>query len=101
MLSRAGAPLPDPAEIFAGLERSAGLLIAVSGGPDSTALLALVDRWRGDADVPAFVATVDHGLRAASRAEAEAVGALCAARGLPHAILTWSGDKPATGLPAA
>lgn len=101
MLSRAGAPLPDPAEIFAGLERSAGLLIAVSGGPDSTALLALVDRWRGDADVPAFVATVDHGLRAASRAEAEAVAALCAARGLPHALLTWSGDKPATGLPAA
>ena len=101
MLTRAGAPLPVPAEIFAGLERSAGLLLAVSGGPDSTALLALADRWRKGAGVPVSVATVDHGLRAESRAEAEAVSALCAARGLPHAILSWSGDKPASGLPAA
>jgi len=101
VLSRAGAPLADPAKIFAGLERSAGLLLAVSGGPDSTALLALADRWRRTAGVPVFVATVDHDLRACSRAEAEAVAALCAARGLPHAILTWTGDKPASGLPAA
>jgi len=101
VLSPAGAPLPDPAEIFAGLERSSGLVLAVSGGPDSTALLALADRWRRAAAVPVSVATVDHGLRAESRAEAEAVGALCAARGLAHAILTWAGEKPATGLPAA
>ena len=101
MLSRAGAPLPDLAEIFAGLERSGGLLLAVSGGPDSIALLALADRWRTGSGVPVFVATVDHGLRPQSRAEAETVAALCAARGLPHAILTWAGDKPATGLPAA
>ncbi len=76
-------------------------MLAVSGGPDSTALLALADRWRKVSGVGVFVATVDHGLRAGSRAEAEAVAALCAARGLPHAILTWAGDKPATGLPAA
>jgi len=101
VLSRAGAPLPAPAEIFVGLERSAGLLLAVSGGPDSTALLVLADRWRKEGGAPVFVATVDHGLRAGSREEAEAVAALCAARGLPHAILTWEGDKPASGLPAA
>lgn len=101
MLSPAGPPLPDPAAIFAGLERSTGLLLAVSGGPDSTALLALADRWRTGAGARVRVATVDHGLRAESMREAEAVAALCAARGLEHAILPWSEAKPKTGLPAA
>ncbi|MBX3524734.1 MAG: tRNA lysidine(34) synthetase TilS [Hyphomicrobiales bacterium] len=101
MLSKAGAPLPALAELFAGLERSIGLLLAVSGGPDSTALLVLADRWRKDSGVAVSVATVDHGLRPASRQEAEAVGAVCAARGLPHAILPWTDEKPATGVPAA
>ncbi len=91
----------DPDAVFAGLEQSAGLLLAVSGGPDSTAMLVLADRWRKKAGVPVFVATVDHGLRPQSRLEAEAVAALSAARGLSHAILTWEGDKPASGLPAA
>lgn len=101
MLSPAGAPLPDPAEIFAGLERSAGLLLAVSGGPDSTALLALADRWWRGVRVPVMVATVDHLLRPESRDEARAVAALCAARKLPHATLRWTDAKPKTGLAAA
>lgn len=101
MLSPAGAPLPPLAELFAGLERSAGLLLAVSGGPDSTALLVLADRWRKDVGIPVCVATVDHGLRPESRQEAETVGALCATRGLAHAILPWEDEKPATGVPAA
>ena len=89
------------ADLFAGFEASTGLLLAVSGGPDSTALLVLADRWRRTSGAPVFVATVDHALRATSRAEAEAVGALCAARALPHRILTWTGAKPDTGMPAA
>ncbi len=101
MLSPAGQPLPDLATIFAGLEGSAGLLLAVSGGPDSTALLALADRWRRQSSVRICVATVDHRLRPDSRQEAESVAALCAARGLRHAILSWDGDKPGAGLPAA
>ncbi len=91
----------DLADLFAGFGTSTGLLLAVSGGPDSTALLVLVDRWRKASAVPVFVATVDHALRATSRAEAEDVGALCATRGLPHRILPWSGAKPGTGVPAA
>jgi len=49
--------------------------IAVSGGPDSLALLLLAAAAR-----PGLVeaATVDHGLRAESRAEAEMVARICA-----------------------
>jgi tRNA(Ile)-lysidine synthase len=59
--------------------------LAVSGGPDSLALLLLAH-----ATVPAgqfAVATVDHGLRAQSADEACAVAAICAARGIAHATL--------------
>ncbi|MDE2361728.1 MAG: tRNA lysidine(34) synthetase TilS [Hyphomicrobiales bacterium] len=77
------------------------MLLAVSGGPDSLALLALADEWRKHSGVPVAVATVDHGLRPAARGEAEMVARVCEARGLPHAILTWDAPKPSTGLPAA
>jgi tRNA(Ile)-lysidine synthase len=58
--------------------------LAVSGGPDSLALLLLA------ADCcPARVAaaTVDHGLRPEAGAEAEFVGRVCTALGVPHRIL--------------
>ncbi len=59
--------------------------IAVSGGPDSVALLLLAA-----AAFPGRVeaATVDHGLREAAAEEARFVADLCAARGIPHVILT-------------
>ena len=53
----------------------------------------------GDADVQ--VASVDHGLRAASATEAGFVGAAAQALGLPHTILRWTGEKPASGLQSA
>ena len=58
--------------------------LAVSGGPDSLALLLLAH-----AAYPGRVAaaTVDHGLRAESGAEAMFVAGLCATRSIPHAIL--------------
>jgi tRNA(Ile)-lysidine synthase len=61
------------------------LALAVSGGPDSLALLALAH-----AALPAAVeaATVDHGLREAAAAEARAVAAICADIGVPHMVLT-------------
>lgn len=76
-----------------------GVLLAVSGGPDSTALLHAAATCC--APVPLHVATIDHGLRPGSAAEAEAVGALAARLGLPHASLRWSGPKPEAGLQAA
>jgi tRNA(Ile)-lysidine synthase len=85
--------------LFAPLGAARGLLLAVSGGPDSTALLSLVARWRDEcAAPPVFAATVDHGLRPEGAAEAEAAGALSRRLRVPHATLFWSGDKPVTRL---
>lgn len=58
--------------------------IAVSGGPDSLALLLLAAQA-----LPGRIAaaTVDHGLRPQSAAEADAVAAICADLNIPHAIL--------------
>ncbi|HMG46637.1 MAG TPA: tRNA lysidine(34) synthetase TilS [Allosphingosinicella sp.] len=62
----------------------ARLGVAVSGGPDSLALLLLAH-----AAYPGRVhaATVDHGLRAESAAEAAFVAGLCGELGVPHATL--------------
>ncbi len=59
--------------------------LAVSGGPDSLALLLLAH-----AALPGRVeaATVDHGLRDGSAAEAAEVARICAGLGVPHAVLT-------------
>lgn len=61
--------------------------IAVSGGPDSLALLLLAH-----AALPGRVeaATVDHGLRPESADEARFVAGLCRERGIPHTVLTCS-----------
>ena len=69
-------------EVDAGFGPNLG--VAVSGGPDSTALLLLAA-----AMLPGRVeaATVDHGLRAESAGEAEDVARLCAQLGVPHATL--------------
>lgn len=58
--------------------------IAVSGGPDSLALLLLAAAARPGG---VCAATVDHGLRAESAAEAAEVARVCAGLGVPHAVL--------------
>jgi tRNA(Ile)-lysidine synthase len=70
--------------------------LAVSGGPDSLALLLLAAEAR---PLEVEAATVDHVLRPESRAEAETVAALCERLGVPHRILTvkWA-EKPETAL---
>lgn len=77
------------------------LLLAVSGGSDSMALMRLAAPLRADGPAEISVATVDHGLRTEARSEAEMVRREAGALGLDHAILTWAGDKPSTGLQAA
>jgi tRNA(Ile)-lysidine synthase len=82
------------------VERLAGplgarrLALAVSGGPDSMAMLALANAaWPGQV----IAAMVDHGLRAESSGEARMVTDHCAALGVPHATLAIGEARPVTG----
>jgi tRNA(Ile)-lysidine synthase len=89
--------------LFADWKAAPAIVLAVSGGPDSIALMWLAARWRRTlARGPRLVAvTVDHGLRAEARAEARDVKRLARALDLPHRTMRWTGAKPKTGLPAA
>jgi tRNA(Ile)-lysidine synthase len=78
-------------------------VLAVSGGPDSTALLVLAARWRRNLKRgPKLTAiTIDHGLRAEARREAADVRRLARKLGIAHRTLRWTGRKPKTGLQEA
>ncbi|HEX7848364.1 MAG TPA: tRNA lysidine(34) synthetase TilS [Sphingomonas sp.] len=83
---------PDPAALtrFAGDlsalcdPASARVLVGVSGGPDSVALLLLAHALLGER---CMAATVDHGLRPEAAGEAAWVRSLCATRRIDHVIL--------------
>ncbi|MCX7318071.1 MAG: tRNA lysidine(34) synthetase TilS [Hyphomicrobiales bacterium] len=95
--------VPQAKQLFARWASAPALVLAVSGGPDSVALMWLAARWRRQLKRgPALtVMTVDHGLRPESAREARAVKRLAASLDLPHRTIRWTGDKPKTGLPAA
>ena len=90
-------------ELFADLVDAQALVLAVSGGPDSIALLHLAARWRAARkNGPKLLAvTIDHGLRPESAREALAVKRLAKALGVSHRTLRWQGPKPKTGLQQA
>ncbi|HVZ04667.1 tRNA lysidine(34) synthetase TilS [Hyphomicrobium sp.] len=80
------------------------IVLAVSGGPDSMALLVLAAEWRarkGELTPSISVVTVDHGLRKEAAAEVDFVRSEAQRLGLQHTTLHWLGDKPATGIPDA
>jgi tRNA(Ile)-lysidine synthase len=92
----------EASALFADLAAEPALVLAVSGGPDSTALLYLMARWCAKRRAPRLVAvTIDHGLRPEARREAVAVKRLCEKFGVEHATLRWTGEKPATGIQEA
>lgn len=72
--------------------------VAVSGGGDSVALLHLLARCFAQDGVALCAATVDHGLRAGSAAEAAQAAALAANIGVPHDTLSWDGWDGAGNL---
>ncbi|WP_181703073.1 tRNA lysidine(34) synthetase TilS [Chthonobacter albigriseus] len=79
--------------LFSDLASLHAIGVAVSGGPDSTALLLLLHRWASLSGRPRLhVLTVDHGLRPASAGECAAVADLAASLDLPCTILRWTHD---------
>src|SRR5215471_3109604 len=78
--------------------------LAVSGGSDSVAMMALFADWlvqQGGDRRRHTVLTVDHHLRPGSAAEARMVAERAAALGFRHVVLEWQDPKPSTGLQAA
>ncbi|WP_332065748.1 tRNA lysidine(34) synthetase TilS [Bartonella sp. CB189] len=76
------------------------LILAVSGGSDSLALLFLVrDHLRTLSSPPeVIVVTVDHKLRRESAREAEDVAEICRVHNIKHVIVRWEGKKPTTHI---
>jgi len=68
------------------------IALAVSGGGDSMAMLALAHDWARVWGLGLWVVTIDHGLREASAREAGMVAAECRLLGHPHATLRWHWD---------
>jgi tRNA(Ile)-lysidine synthase len=93
----------DAKRLFADWRGVPAIILAVSGGPDSIALMWLAARWRRAlARGPRLIAvTVDHGLRPEAAREARDVKRLARTLDLPHRTMRWTGAKPKTGLPAA
>lgn len=77
------------------------VIAAVSGGSDSLALLLLAKAHLGRTGTKLVAITIDHGLRPESAEEATCVARLCAAEGIEHRTLRWSGPKPQAGVQAA
>src|SRR5262245_7530509 len=89
--------------LFAAWKSAPALVLAVSGGPDSIALMWLAARWRHSLKRgPRLIAvTVDHGLRLEAAREARDVKRLAKTLDIEHRTLRWRGVKPKAGLPAA
>ena len=87
------------AELDALISPGATVGVAVSGGPDSLALLLLTAIARPDR---VEAATVDHGLRPESAEEAAMVAGLCVELGVPHRTLLadWP-EAPEANIQAA
>ncbi|SCW73110.1 tRNA(Ile)-lysidine synthase [Rhizobium mongolense subsp. loessense] len=86
------------------LESPARILVAISGGSDSTGLLlALLEALKAEPNskISLCAATIDHDLRAESADEARHVAALCKSLGIAHVIRVWREPKPKTGIMGA
>lgn len=89
--------------LLTSLRNPTRLLVAISGGSDSTGLLVALKRVLADSGSrhSLVAVTVDHALRPDSSGEARAVAQLCASLDIPHRIMTWYGTKPTSGISAA
>lgn len=88
----------EAAVLFRPLSGDNPLVVAVSGGPDSVALLALLAEWTGQGRPLLLAVTIDHGLRLEAAQEARMVGELCTRLGVEHRTRHWQGPKPQAGV---
>jgi len=101
-----GSLLPETAarRFLDSLNKPSRILVAISGGSDSTGLLlALAEALMATSNskISLCAVTVDHVLRTESADEARQVAAFCKSHNVPHLIKVWQGEKPKTGLLAA
>ncbi len=75
--------------------------LALSGGGDSLALLLVAADWARRNGRRLLALTVDHGLNPDSARWTAFAGETARKAGADWLPLPWTGDKPATGLPAA
>lgn len=98
----AAIALQELPALFADFHNRAHVILAVSGGGDSTALMLLAARWREQSPQTRLtVASIDHALRAESAEECRIVSARAVDLGLPCIVKRWEGDKPAARLQEA
>jgi tRNA(Ile)-lysidine synthase len=86
------------------LNNAKKLLVAISGGSDSTGLLLAFHQALALPEFSDFrlcAVTVDHDLREESAAEARSVAALCATLNVEHVTKLWQGKKRKAGLSQA
>lgn len=91
------------AEIFEPLKAVRSMAVAVSGGPDSMALMLMLASWcarTGENAPQLHVLSVDHGLRRESADEIEFVARVCRQYDLPHKAFSWCGPKSKGNIPA-
>ncbi|MFT4181888.1 MAG: tRNA lysidine(34) synthetase TilS [Rhizobium sp.] len=102
----AAARMPQvaAAAFLQSLSKPAHVLVAISGGSDSTGLLAALAEQLNSlpqSEITLSAATIDHGLRPEAAEEARDVAALCASLGIAHLSRRWDGAKPKSGIMAA
>ncbi len=91
------------ARLDARLERNVDhpVVLALSGGGDSMALLLIAAGWANSAGRRLLAITVDHGLSPAGQDWNRFCRAAARAVGVDWIERRWEGDKPVAGLPAA
>lgn len=77
------------------------IAVAVSGGPDSSALALLARAWLAERGGTLLALVVDHGLRPEAEVEAARVADRLVAGAIPARVLVWRGPKPTTAIMAA
>ena len=85
-------------QCFADIPTDKTVIVAVSGGSDSVALLLMANAWAIKNKVVLQAITIDHGLRPEAAVEAAFVASICAAIDVDHVTLAWEGAKPVLGI---